>query len=1082
MLLEVFAGTLSLDPQISRASETRLSELKRTPGFVAACLDVIASLANCLHEQRGVVTAIAIYFKNIIMRHWHSNDDEPSIIDHDEKPIIRERMLRIMVDADFIIKRQLIPLLRKLIAETAVLSSWPQLLNETGYLLQQVPNGNDLASLLADPTGNQRMWSPLYVGLVSFSEFCRKYRWINNADRSKDLDPIIIQVFPHLLNVGNLIIENPGLITELTSEMVKLILKCYKFVTYFDLPVVLQTRDAMFTWGEFHGKIINLATPTYITNDPSSSEQNKNLLEFSKCMKWSVFNMKKLFEKHASRVKEYGEFLAIFMKEFIPHLIPNYLSIVEAWCQGSKWIPHLALYGMLETFSVCVLTKSTWLILQPHYETLLQHLIFPLACPTDDVLETFEVDPQEYIRINYDIFEDYVSPDVAALGLLATCISKRKPCLTTAIQFVYGILTELQKQPETLEVAKKKEGCLRIVGTISREVTLPTSKYLDEMEPFLANLIYPNLTSSFQFLRARTLHVAYKFDALQYKDEKCLAMLFSGILAPFKEHPAGSSNSAAEEPSLPVLLEAALCVEAYINQEQFQELLRGMILPVMSKLLELSNEIDSEEVSIVMQECVKKYSAQLQPFGIDLMTKSVEIFMRLVVEIYNASEANYDDDYDDLNAKIISAMEVLNMIITVLKSFEHLAEVLAKLEEVFMPAVKFVMVYQISDLFAEVLDLIESNIFIAKTVSPHMWEAFDWIVNHFRDGTAFLYFDEWISTLETYIIFGQEQFANGPIELNQGLQFIITSILTGDDLDVGYADIIYGFEMSLFYFLAIREGRRAEIDIQGVLNAAMSSYQKLEVESNQSNHPLTLWFFIHLHNLILTGLVADFETTIGVLDNVKYRLLFFEQWIGQCLQLKRVFDLKLSIMGMITILSRADVLLPTLPEKVQQSLPLVFAKLVGKIPRALSEFTRKQKLFNELTSEYQADDELMFNSYKYSNFDDEEFDEEEFENEGAEGGATGGETVQTSEYIDFLKVEQEKLKQYTGFEAEDDNEADEFDEETFTATPIDNLDILQITRTYLENLQMGNLDAYNQLIQGMSEEDRQGLLVALTSN
>ena len=88
-----------------------------------------------------------------------------------------------------------------------------------------------------------------------------------------------------------------------------------------------------------------------------------------------------------------------------------------------------------------------------------------------------------------------------------------------------------------------------------------------------------------------------------------------------------------------------------------------------------------------MQDCVEAYSEQLQPFGVDLMSKLVQQFLRLAQEIKeslaNIDDANFDSaDNDDLSDKTIAAIGILNTMITVLLSFENSAPILHNLEEV----------------------------------------------------------------------------------------------------------------------------------------------------------------------------------------------------------------------------------------------------------------------------------------------------------------------------------------------------------------------------------------------------------------
>ena len=172
------------------------------------------------------------------------------------------------------------------------------------------------------------------------------------------------------------------------------------------------------------------------------------------------------------------------------------------------------------------------------------------------------------------------------------------------------------------------------------------------------------------------MDVCLKFSDLPLLQPEVVSTLYHGILKAF--------SSDATDVSLPVTLQSALAVQAYLHHSKFREILSAIILPTMSKLLELSNEIDNESVSVVMQECVENFAPQLQPFGLDLMKNLVEQFLRLAVEIKDSATLEVDDyetDYNDaISDKITAALGLLNTMITVLLSFENSKEVCMKLE------------------------------------------------------------------------------------------------------------------------------------------------------------------------------------------------------------------------------------------------------------------------------------------------------------------------------------------------------------------------------------------------------------------
>ena len=136
---------------------------------------------------------------------------------------LSKRILPVIINADYNIKQQLIPALRLLVA--LEFDNWDGLLDQTGQLLQL-----------------ENLEDHLYTGMLCFAEITRKYKWVGNEDRQNKLYPIIEQAFPHLLSIGGVILNTE--MTELRAEILKLILKLYKFVTY-DLPEPLRSKDAV---------------------------------------------------------------------------------------------------------------------------------------------------------------------------------------------------------------------------------------------------------------------------------------------------------------------------------------------------------------------------------------------------------------------------------------------------------------------------------------------------------------------------------------------------------------------------------------------------------------------------------------------------------------------------------------------------------------------------------------------------------------------------------------------------------------------------------------------------------------------
>lgn len=1006
-LLLCFAGTLEVLQAVREHAEAELRQLSRKPGFLGACLDIIAEP----NAPAGCRKAAAVYFKNRVTRDWML----PEGIDQGEKPVVLDRLVPLLAAVDFATKHQLAPVFRVLVAAEYP-DRWPQLLPAVGALLQK-----------------QHDVLHMFTGVMCFAEICRYYRWSENAERSAHLDPIISQVFPHLLAVGHAILAAE--LTEATADILKHILKAYKFVVNYDLPAVLQTREALSAWGEFHYHVIATKPPAYILS-ALALDLEKLQTQIAKVYKWLVANVETLFRRYASRDllarRKYDAFRDMFVGDFLPHLVPTYLTLLEQWSRGERWLPNTALYHLFEFLSQCTAQKDTWHYLRLCFADIVAHFIFPILCPLEDTLELFESDPADYINSKLDNF-DVLEPDIAALGLLVTLVTKRKKTtLEPILAFACAQLDALNAQPEDMAVARKKDGALRLVGGISHKLTAANSPYLAQMERFFALYVLPNLDSKHEFLQARALDVCLRFSDLAIENDHILSTLYNGILRPF------TSDAPA---SLPVSLQSALAIQAYLHRPQFAEILGAIVLPTMAKLLELSNEIDNESVSAVMQELVENFSQQLQPFGVDLMKNLVDQFLRLAGEILEA-ESTEPDDYDAdasdaITDKLTAALGLLNTMITVLLSFENSTEICIKLEETFSPVIEFVLSKGLDDFVAEVGELIENLIFSVRSVSPLMWSHFSRLADAFSLGIALMYTEELAPALKNYMVFGSEFLAQSP-ELVHKLMNIILLVIEGEDGMVDYNDITLACGLAQTLVLSLQHNLPPFI-------AALSHKLVPVLSLNQKDaaHVKDDALMVNLVNYVTACLMYDWSGTLKVLQENQFLTQYFDEWMALIPQLKRVYDIKLSILGLLS--------LARFPEALQMvpaaTLGLKLAVLFKALPAALKNLEKQRAEFS--AADFMGD------------YGDAEYPSDygsDYEDDQAES---------TEKYMEFLQQENSR---FVGSSLEVEEPVFE---DVLGSTPLDSVDPVAVFGDFSSSLQSGNPQMYQALFGSLTADEQQ---------
>lgn len=1011
-----FQATLEPDQNIRRQAEVQLKQAEKSIGFLGACLDIIGNG----EVNIAVRTAAAVFFKNRIVRRWNESfhsEENADVIDQDEKPIIREKIISTIIVTNTHLRKQLVSALTVIIT-TDYPKKWPELLQIVTKLLYS----QDLNSA--------------FTGLLCLSEITRSYRWNQNEDRP-ELNSIINEYFPVLLKIANNLVneENPD-----SGEIVKLILKIYKFATYYDLPLPLQSLDSIVNWSNFHVSIINKTLPKYIIED--IDESDRSLDPWVKCKKWSYANLFRLFQRYSSlslsKKYSYNEFKKIFNDNVIPNLLNLYFNQIDQWCNQKLWLSKESLYYILQFIENGVTQKFSWPLIKPHFEILVSHFIFPLLCPTDEVLETFENDPQDYIHSHLDIYDENNSADLAATSLLITLISKKKKTtLEPILQFIFTLLNQF-KDPanEDIEVAKKLEGALRLITSISDPLVKENSPYYSQMEDFLSNLVFQHFNSKFAFIKARTCEVCSKFSDIKINNEQNLGKLYHGILE--------SLNS----DNLPVQLEASLALQNFIKIPQFKEALSSVILPTMQKLLVLSNTIESDAISGVMQEIVESFSEQLQPFGVELMGNLTEQFLRLARELNDASNVDPDtvneEGYDDLTDKQMAALGLLNTMVTVLLSFESSTETVYKLEETFAPVVEFVLVHNLEDFFREVGELIENSTFLIREISPTAWKLFQIMNKSIISGIAMLYLDDWMPSINNYLVYGSNAIKND-VNLQQEFFNLFKFIMENEDSSS--SELSFGGEIAQKFIFILQEN--ADPFIIHVLSIIITS---LNINKEDT---MTKAYNINMINTIVSCLIRSPQKTLEVLVQNNFLVVFFKNWFNLIPVYQRVFDLKLATLGLLTLINlpNEDLVKYQLNSSVNE-ISSKLANVLGHLPNAITEFEKRRTEYN-----YESG----------GAFDDEEEEEDddgsEWVNEDADEEA---DAAATDDYLRYLSSEAEKLNS-AGFYDDDDEDVVE---DPLAHSILDELNVFAFFKESVMNIQSTDMAKYQLLFSALTPDEQ----------
>ncbi|KAM8980302.1 importin-8 isoform X3 [Sarcophilus harrisii] len=603
---------------------------------------------------------------------------------------------------------------------------WTAVVDKIGYYLQSQSSGSWLGSLLC-----------LYQ-LVKTYEY----------KKSEEREPLIAAMQVFLPRIQQQIIQLLPDPSHYSVLLQKQILKIFYALVQYALPLQLVNNQTMMHWMEIFRTIIDRIVPPETLQ---IDEDDRPELVWWKCKKWALHIVARLFERYGSPgnvTKEYFEFSEFFLKTYAVGIQQVLLKILNQYRQKEYVAPRV-LQQTLNYLNQGIIHSITWKQMKPHIQNICEDVIFTVMCYKDEDEELWQEDPYEYIRMKFDVFEDYASPTTAAQNLLYTAAKKRKEVLPKMMSFCYQILTEPNFDP------RKKDGALHVIGSLA-DILLKKSMFKDQMELMLQNHVFPLFLSNLGYLRARSCWVLHSFSTLIFHNELNL-----------RNAVELTKKSLIEDKEMPVKVEAAVALQSLIcNQEQAKEYVKPHVRPVMQELLHIVRETENDDVTNVIQKMICEYSQEVATFAVDMTQHLAEIFVKVL----------HSDEYEEVEDKTVMAMGILHTIDTILTVVEDHKEITQQLECICLRIIGLVLQKHVIEFYEEILSLAYS--LTCQMISPQMWQLLGILFEVFQQD-CFEYFADMMPLLHNYVTIDTITLLSNP----KYLEIIYTmcrKVLTGD--------------------------------------------------------------------------------------------------------------------------------------------------------------------------------------------------------------------------------------------------------------------------------------------------------------
>lgn len=875
-ILELLRNTTNPDAGVREPAEQNLNSIYKIIGFCPTLLDIVLDTNVEIHIRQAAV----IHLKGNVMKYWdgqqnshhHESNGQPDptqfIIHEQDKKIISDSV----VDAIARCGQDRLAIHLSSIVNLIMKADFPHkcsgIVSKVHYYLSQ--------------TNDPNAWNG---ALMTFYQLAKIYEFKSLTEREPFLEALTILLPISCQRLTQLIQNDP--LGEQSCRLQKQILKTFHAILQFSLPLAILTRETFQQWMTLIIEVAKRDVPEVAQKDVDVEERPR--LIWWKCKKWSLHLMARIFERYGSPnnvSKDYKAFAEWYISTFSFPVIQTIIKILEQYALGQYVSPRV-LQQSLNYLNTAVLHSMTWKMLKADMMVVVEKIIFPLMCYSNEDEELWQNDPCEYIRMKFDIFEEYISPVSASQNLLQSLCKKRRDMIQKTMTLVINVLNNPQAE------AKAKDGALHMIGSISG-VLLKKPQFKDQMEQLLVTYVLPLFQCAHGFLRARACWVLTYFAAIQFQDHNIMAATQSVL------------NCTLVDPDLPVKVEAALCLQKLINcQDKARDMIQPNVKQLTLELVSLIRTTKNEDVMEVLQKIVYLYTDELTTIAVELTNHLAETFHMLI------QSSDVEDD-----EKVSAAMAVLGTIDTVLTMMDEQKEVATKLEPIVVNVVMTIFNQSISELYEDATTILST--ITADAVSLEAWKCFHPLYLVFkRDGGD--YFSDMMSPIHNYITVDPNTFISS--RNNLGLIFdMCQSIMT----DPNGNEEIESYAAKLLEIVILQFRNQIDDCIPSFVELAITRLRR-DIETAELR---TL-----LLQIVIAALYSNYQLLFSIFEKLEqqsnqqqYTLFdqFLKQWMNDIKELSGIHDRKMSIIGFCTlILLPADKRPPSLTGIANQIVPSI---------------------------------------------------------------------------------------------------------------------------------------------------------------
>jgi hypothetical protein len=553
--------------------------------------------------------------------------------------------------------------------------------------------------------------------LITIRYLCKRYEYKPREER-EPINQIVAAVFPTLKGLLQYCLTLP--LNDATGLMVKQALKIFWSTSQFYLhsfdPAEIEPWLA----------ILHTACSMPLPPDAQPAVEPEKWVWW-KVKKWATQIIVRIFSRYGNP-KSAEQGAEAFADYFANNVASRFLGpVCELVALPSKgqFCSEKVTMACINYLDLAVHSKTTWVALKPHLDFIMYSVCFPALCLRADEVEKFENDPHEFILDQNSLMSEFEDVKVNAMTLISNLVSLRTK--QTADKLMAFLVNILNSYPQTQNHVHVDAAMLVLAGLAP--FLLKTPKYAPSLPALISSQVLPLFKSPVGFLRSRACHVVSAYTEVPLPPDVLKAIMDSVL-------------HCLQDPALPVQVEASKALRFLLEScPTILDALRPVLPQLLTAMFSIMNTIGNDEVVASLDIIIEKFSDEISPHAVALVTNLSNSFMQYCRE---------EDDEEGESA--MAATQCLECIGTVLRSVHDRADIFQAVEPTILSVISTIMDKEgdYIEYLELALDLIVFLTFYQDEFTPALWSVFPKIIAAYHD-YAEDYIGQMVAPLDNFI-------------------------------------------------------------------------------------------------------------------------------------------------------------------------------------------------------------------------------------------------------------------------------------------------------------------------------------------